>query len=252
MQQYSLFTNEYDADIEILLKKRLAAENSKSVVERVSDDGKAVTVITDAETDIWKLSCAVCEMMLNDLKYFEMTRLANNLPPAVNNIASIIEEASKTGGVYPFADDVKQGIFEYLSETDTMNLEGYLRFRLKDVIERWSVFIDAAADEMMLINEFNELTKLLGLFTVIEPPRSGKLTVILNPDGSCTITNYIDGNYENEGFRIDCAEGSNEGVINMLIGMSPSSITLHDLSFGRCDKLKAAIETVFGARLNGD
>lgn len=252
MQQYSVFTNEYDTDIELLLSRRLAPEENR--IEIKKDDGihHRVEVIIGGNDELRALSKALADMMRNDLKYFELTRLASNLPKEFGSRERIVREAAEKSSEYDYDEAIEEGIFEYLKENRELNLEGYLRFRLKDVIEIWSIFIDAAADEMMLMDEFSALTKLLGLFSVVEPPRSGKLIVFLNPDGSCTITNDREADSENSFFRIDCAAENNEGVISMLMGMSPRSIAIHDLSFGRCEKLRTAIETVFGARIVED
>lgn len=67
--------------------------------------------------------------------------------------------------------------------------------------------------------EYNELLEILGLFSDVRPTDGTDVLVILQPDGSCTVT-------DGDKLRIDCAPNSNEGVLSMLTGMAPSHITL--------------------------
>ena len=93
--------------------------------------------------------------------------------------------------------------------------------------------------------EYNELLEILGLFSDVRPTDGTDVLVILQPDGSCTVT-------DGDKLRIDCAPNSNEGVLSMLTGMAPSHITLFDFSNGACDKLCRAICLLFGTHVEKD
>ena len=105
--------------------------------------------------------------------------------------------------------------------------------------------VDIAAEEFLLIEEYNELLQILGLFSDVRPTDGTDVLVILQPDGSCTVT-------DGDKLRIDCAPNSNEGVLSMLTGMAPSHITLFDFSNGACDKLCRAICLLFGTHVEKD
>ena len=256
MQQYSVFTNEYDADIGKLLSRRLAGRESGIELTKSSDYSVTVSVSSEAALDA--LSAAVCELMLEDLRYFEIAAMVNRLPFSLDEKRRIlpaavrIEDSSETASENS-ARAVEE-LREYFSDNFRLNLEGYIRFRLPGEVEKWSVMVDAAAEELLLGEECADLIHLLGLFTTVEPPRTGGVAVLLNPDGSCTITDADSAHCSlaSPHFRIDCAPNSNEGVISILTGLSPSAITLYDFSFGRSEKLRAAIETLFAPRLDQD
>lgn len=247
MRLFSVATNEYDADIEKLLSRRLIRHGLGSLPVESGDGGKTLTFGVENEDELRALSAALAELMLIDLRYFEIAGLVDRLPFALEDKKRILPKALEFSGVQSDCGNAADAIFDYFHEYSLLNLAGYLRFRLRDVLENWSVCVDAAAEEQLLSEEFEALTSLLGLFGATQTEASGDVSVILNPDGSCTIRGSQGKN--KEGFRIDCAPDSNEGVLNILSGLTPERILLYDFSFGRCDKLRAGIELLFGARI---
>lgn len=187
---------------------------------------------------------ALSELMLVDLRYFEFARMVDMLPFSVDEKKKILPCAL---GSAPESDPnmISERVFDYLCDNSLLNLNGFLRFRLQDVIESWQVSVDIAAEEFLLIEEYNELLQILGLFSDVRPTDGTDVLVILQPDGSCTVT-------DGDKLRIDCAPNSNEGVLSMLTGMAPSHITLFDFSNGMCDKLCRAICLLFGTHVEKD
>ena len=187
---------------------------------------------------------ALSELMLVDLRYFEFARMVDMLPFSVDEKKKILPCAL---GSAPESDPnmISERVFDYLCDNSLLNLNGFLRFRLQDVIESWQVSVDIAAEEFLLIEEYNELLQILGLFSDVRPTDGTDVLVILQPDGSCTVT-------DGDKLRIDCAPNSNEGVLSMLTGMAPSHITLFDFSNGACDKLCRAICLLFGTHVEKD
>ena len=248
MQLYSIVTNEYDADLEKLLKRRLARQNMGALP--IVSDGRhsALTLGIDTGEELRGLSAALSELMLIDLRHFEIADMVGKLPFPLREKQRILKRALRSA--LPAAEQTltraAEDIRQFLQESELLILEGYLRFRLQEELESWSICVDAAAEELLLEEEYEQLTTLLGLFSALEPGQSGEVLVALNPDGSCTLT----GKKENGGeFRIDCAPGSNEGVLDLLSGMAPKRILLYDFSFGKCDKLRNGIELMFGGRV---
>ncbi|MBR6006731.1 MAG: hypothetical protein IK064_03805, partial [Clostridia bacterium] len=171
MQLYSIVTNEYDADLEKLLKRRLARQNMGALP--IVSDGRhsALTLGIDTDEELCGLSAALSELMLIDLRHFEIADMVEKLPFPLREKQRILKRALRSA--LPAAEQTltraAEDIRRFLQESELLILEGYLRFRLQDELESWSVCVDAAAEELLLEEEYEQLTTLLGLFSALEP-----------------------------------------------------------------------------------
>lgn len=259
MREFFIFTNEYDADIERLLKRRLQKRDTACAVEfgafehgAETADGirtESAVLVRALDDDALDALCAgVSELMLLDLRHFELANSVERLPFSLKEKKRIlrisVERTGDLGDVKECAAEVRQ----YLNENDSLNLEGFIRFRLKETVELWSAAVDAAADELVESEALSELFGLFGL-TNYEPGSGGtEVAVIFNPDGSCTITNGLFFEKSDEKrFRIDCAPGNDAGVLGLIGGLSPLSVSLIDLSMGKCEELKNSLHALLSS-----
>lgn len=242
MQTYSISTYDYDVNMEKLLARRLRKQEFEPEMDS-SISKKRVTIRLNDDEGLVKLSNALSELILIDLRHLEIARITNALPFTLEEKRRLLPLALKSSIQYSDYKKTAEEIYDYLKENDLLIAEGYMRFRMQDVMETWSVCVDAAAEEQLLHEEYMELMRLLGMFVDLRAPATSAVTIILHPDGSSTITDEND-------VRIDCAEGNDGGVLSMLIGMAPEKIYLYDLSRGRNSSLKESIKTLFGARVS--
>ena len=113
---------------------------------------------------------------------------------------------------------------------------------LPEIIETWQACIDASLDEIMLRDEYLELVRLLGAF-VSEPNDHVRcVNLILQPDGSCVLTDEND-------LRIECSPGCEKNILDTLADISPEKITVYDLSMGRFNDFKESLKSMFGGRI---
>ncbi|MCH5278315.1 MAG: hypothetical protein J1E60_00820 [Christensenellaceae bacterium] len=242
MQTYSIITYDYDVNMEKLLIRRLRKQEFEPEIDS-SESKKRVTITISDDECLVKLSNALSELILIDLRHLEIARIANALPFTREEKRKLLPRALKSSIQYSDYSKTAKELYDYLTENDILIVEGYMRFRMQDVMETWSVCVDTAAEEQLLHEEYMELMRLLGMFTELRAPATGAVTIIMHPDGSSTITD------ENE-VRIDCAQGNDGGVLSMLIGMAPEKIYIYDLSRGRNSNLKESIKTLFGSRVS--
>ena len=111
-------------------------------------------------------------------------------------------------------------------------------FRMRAALADWQLCVERAAADQMLCREYTELMELL---RSVAPPRLGEVSVCLHPDGSCTLTDDSDACIE----YVDCSE---DGILSLLVGMSPSRLTVYDLS-GGSSRLPETIARVFAGRV---
>lgn len=274
MQDYFVFTNEYEANIVKLIKRRLAEQEtdaSKELIGRIerSEGGEysacssaspaksCAVIAADEEAELDALSLALIRVLLIDLRYFELADMIAPLYESHEAKRRMLERALELTKEPRIPDGAAEALKSYLYENGSLNLEGYLRFRLRDGMEFYRAAVDAAYAEEYEAELLNDLFSLFGLPLVSSAPQNGEpiggaILAVLNPDGSCTLSDAQSTYERNEGngagtehFRIECAPGSVDGVLFLLRSMAPRCVRLVDLSLGKCDELRRAIEDMF-------
>ncbi len=242
MSIFSIITYDYVKELPLLLKKRLNGQSLEVTVE--SDDKTFRAAIhTNSEEQVRGLCEAVAELILLDLRHFEMASLVDRLPFDIADKRRILPSALKSSAQYIDISKAADEIRSYFDENTELNVEGYLHFRMQETIELWRVHVDIAAEERILHAECLELIGLLSTYCSIRSNGNVHLDIILQPDGSCTVT---DGNC----LRIECDHNGDDGIIGLIVGLSPSNLTIYDLSQGRFDALKETIKLIFGTKVD--
>jgi hypothetical protein len=241
-------THEYDVDIKKLLQRRL--EQAGQPVALSGDNG-LVRIELSGEGALEGWCTAVCALLLRDLAHFEMARMVNDLPLSLEEKRSVLPEAVRLSRAMlqgeedaPSAAqaDVTHMLMAYYAEEDHLNLEGFMRFRLKEVLRDWELCVMQATEELLLQAEYNELMHVLSAFMQLAPPQIKDVYVVLNPDGSCILTDDKDS-------RIEYDPCTGDNVLNALAGLSPERITVYDLSGGRSAQLAEALIRMFEHRV---
>ena len=212
----TLHTQKYDVDLHRLLSRRLMQTDCAFAIEPVAD-GVAVSV--QGAYAMEGLSAAVAALLCRDLQYFELAHMADALPLELTQKQEVLTEALQNARCQERFEEVRRGVQTYLETENEMNVEGYLRFRMQDSLELWQLCVET------------------------DPPAAhiGELSVCLNPDGSCTLTDDSDVRIE----YVDCSE---EGILHLLMSMAPDRLTVYDLSGGRSN-LPETLARVFAGRI---
>ena len=234
-------TYEYDADIPRLVKRRLKKlDPSLSLREGSGKRTAEAQVETAEEMDAW---CeAVAEVLLYDVAHFELARLVNDLPISLEQKKLALPEVIKSARSVGMVQTLKREVAAHYDENDTLILEGYVRFRMKDVQRAWEFTVIRAVEELLIKNEYLELMSVLSAFVQLQPPRIKDVSVILNPDGSCTLTDDMNS-------RVDYEKCTGDGVVSILVGLAPERITVYDLSGGKSTTLAEILIRVFEDRV---
>lgn len=124
-------------------------------------------------------------------------------------------------------------ILKYFNKNKDLNIEGFVRFRLKDYIEELNFAVERAVDEFIVQKEYNEFIDLLKYFVDLQEPRVSVVHVLQEEDGSFQIMdrnhNFINNEYL-EGYLADILneEVNHEDLlISALINVAPLKIVLH-------------------------
>ncbi len=242
MNILSIGTQEYDVDIEKLLKRRLRQAGWEPDLGVSFGDEQVVSAEVGSPEELSSWIMAIGRLLLKDMAHFEMARLINELPLTLAQKQMALPEAIRSARSFNAESRILRSLREHFDEHEHLNLEGFMRFRMKDVLEGFSLCVDRAAEEILLRSEYLELMSVLSAYVRMRPPCIREISIILHPDGSCTLTDDSDS-------RIDCESCSDDSVMNVLIGLSPERITVYNLT-GRDDSLLSeALKRVFKDRV---
>jgi hypothetical protein len=237
----SVGTLEYEADIKRLLERRLKIAGSEKIKLKDEESGR-ISAVLDDENEMNEWCSAIAQLLLRDLAHLEVARLVNELPLSLSEKHMVLPEAIKNAHNAERNFGVTRMLTEHFKDNPHLNLEGFMRFRMKDVLAAWELCVDRAAEEWMLKKEYYELMGILSAFVQLQPPRIKEISLCLNPDGSCTLI-------DDEKSRVDYSSCTGDGVVSVLVGLAPERIIVYDLSGGKGEGLSEALLRVFADRI---
>jgi putative sporulation protein YtxC len=154
-------------------------------------------------------------------------------------LQSVAEELHSEGKGYGLVDRssrrrfVAQHLKEYLETHDELNLEGFVRFRLKEYTSEIEEAVDRAVDSYMMEKEYGEFIRLLRYFVETQEPRAEEVNVIVSPDGQFWLADAagqkVKSNRLDE-LVIEMVDGDIEYqdvLMSNLITMAPSRVVIH-------------------------
>lgn len=239
MRVCSVGTGKYEADIGQLLNRRLGQEGG--LTARSLGRGGAEAGISGPEG--FRAWCrALSDVLTMDLSQFELAYMVNELPVSLEEKKAILPEAIRLSRRRCAREKVQEMLEEYFGSHDHLVLEGFMAFRMKECKQEWERCVIRAADELLLNVEYMELMQALAAFVRLRAPRMREVYVILNPDGSCTLT-------DEEELRIDYERCTTDGIMSILVGLAPERITVYDLSGGRSAGLGESLTRIFEGRV---
>lgn len=136
---------------------------------------------------------------------------------------------------------------EYLESNNDINIDGFIRFRLKEYVNGLYDVADQAADDFIMDREYQEFIELLKYFVEIQDPRADLVNVVLQPNGAFKLYDeqgqVINSDYLEE-FMLNIAENEinyEDMLISALITVAPNKIVFHP---GNGSMPKNTVETV--------
>ena len=239
MTTYAIVTTRYEIDLHSLLTRRL---QQCGCLYGMTECVHGLMITVQEGDQAARLATALALLIGKDLMQLELARYVDGLPMNLQEKQSILAGVLQQLRGAALPDSATADMNAYLSQADNLNLEGYLLFRMHDQLTDWQDQALHAASEASLRKEYTELMGVLHTFVETQRPGIGELSICLNPDGSCTLTDDSDARIE----YVDCSE---DGIISLLVGMSPTFLTVYDLTGGNGKRLTEAIRRVFAGRV---
>ncbi|MDP2859328.1 MAG: putative sporulation protein YtxC [Bacillota bacterium] len=177
-------------------------------------------------------------------------------------LESVTEELHGEGKGYGLVDRSSRRLFvaqhlkEYLETHDQVNLEGFVRFRLKEYTGEIEEAVDRAVDSYMMEKEYGEFIRLLRYFVETQEPRADEVNVIVSADGQFWLADAqgqkVKSSHLDE-LVIEMVDGDIEYedvLMSNLITMAPSSVVIHRPEGGEIPGTYIeTIKSVFGDRV---
>lgn len=142
-------------------------------------------------------------------------------------------------------------IIKYFNKNQDLNLEGFIRFRLKNYLEELKFAVEQAVDDFIIEKEYNEFIDLLKYFVDLQEPRISVVHVKQKKDGSFQILDKMRNVINNEYLEGYLADIFNEEVeyedllVSALINVASEEIILH---FENND-IKETLKKIFSDRV---
>lgn len=150
----------------------------------------------------------------------------------VDHLNESLTPDKKLGKILRREEIIRQTI-RYFNKNQDINVEGFVRFRLKDYIDELKLAVELAVDDFIIEKEYNEFIDLLKYFVDIQEPRIKQANVTQTNNGSFKILDKL-GNVINneylEGYLAEMFDGEVEYedlLVSALINVAAEKIILH-------------------------
>jgi len=148
-------------------------------------------------------------------------------------------------------------IIEFLNACNHIDIDGFIRFRLKEYTRDLQEAADKAVDDFLLDREYKEFIQLLRYFVDIQDSRTDMLNVVMKPNGVFKLYDrqkrVINSAYL-EGFIIDLVDSEinyEDLLISALVTLAPREIVFHMGEYAAEDQgVLETIKNIFSQRVS--
>ena len=197
-----------------------------------------------------KTSCDILSQYIFDVY------IKNYIYKYINLYYSYFDKNEKNEIYESFATDrekrfVSAKLFEYLKENNSLLVEGFVNFRLKDYLLDAEDRIEIIVEDMLAKKEYYEFIKLLKYFINVRDSKCDTVNIVKSKNGAYVL-------YDNQGNKIE-ADGRkefmfeisdeefciNDVLINDLISISPKRVIIHNKENFENVQILKTVEGIF-------
>lgn len=146
-------------------------------------------------------------------------------------------------------------LFEYFERSNSLILDGFVNFRLKDYIKDLEEIVEKAVDDFLMEREYKEFIRLLRYFVDIQEPKFDIIHIMADYDNKYILLNESLEEITNEciqEFVNEISEGevnNDDLLVSSLITMAPKKIIIHNLDKFRNKELLETVKNVFSGKV---
>lgn len=146
-------------------------------------------------------------------------------------------------------------LLDYITTTDLIIINGFIRFRLKDYLIELAEIVDKAVDSFLLEKDYTDFIHLLRRFTETNESKVDFVHVVFYPEGFFKLFDkhgkvIRSGLLEKAGGEQDRNEVSYDDLlISLLVSLVPNQIMFHSCGNGRTMIVQKMIRDIFSGQL---
>lgn len=146
-------------------------------------------------------------------------------------------------------------IKKFISETEEINIEGYITFRIKESEEDFQSIVDKIIEKYMVEKEYDEFIKLLKYFVDIQECKIDEVNIYADKDGNYkifdsngnSILNKMSEEVNISGYKTPV--NKEDLIISGLITLAPKRIVIHCAEYFFNKELLETIKKVFEQKI---
>ncbi len=146
-------------------------------------------------------------------------------------------------------------LVDYLQNSNSLILDGFVNFRLKEYIKDLEEIVDKAVDDFLMEREYKEFIRLLRYFVDIQDPKINVIHVIVSYDNKYILLDESKKEITNECIQEFVNEISlgeinyDDLLVSSLITLAPRKIVIHSTTQFRNKELLETIKNVFSGKV---
>ncbi len=243
------------------LEKNLNGTDTKVIYGK----GKAKCIFKDDENTRNLVAKSIREFIVENLEAKEIERLIEKdyeyftrdekLSFKKDIQTAIKAEADIYGKLFVLRRNriIEAETSKYFTENSSLNLGGFVPFRLREYLTEIENLISYLADDFLMKREYNDFLNLLATYVNTQENKIKLLNIVVTENREYL---YFDGQkrllnaeYEAEA-AIEFGEdfSSEDLLINVLINKNPETVVLHNRQFIK-KEIASTIECIFGDRV---
>lgn len=264
-------------ELKKILEDMQGKESSLEILEKIYCDGKFIDVICDplqytddlkdhiidvVSTCVYKFVISMfiskeIDYFFDNSYFFIKYDEVDDVKGEVINI--LLNDDYKR--LDSFFVDKKNSILKKIKscveENNVINIDGFIRFRMKDLFNEIEMIVDRVVEKHMVEKEYNEFIKLLKYFVGVQESKINEVNIIIDKLGSYTILDE-DNNNVCDLFLDDLNDidapivniNKDDLLISGLITNSPRRINLHGAENSLNIEIIETIKQVFEDRVS--
>lgn len=148
---------------------------------------------------------------------------------------------------------VQSSFFEYLKENKTLNLKGFVSFRLVEYIKYLDTVIDICVNKFVIDREYLEFVNLLRTYVFSSPSNSKTVHLVYKNNESILLDEEkniipVNNNVFNMHYLSDISFSSNDYALNNLLTLLPENLYVHLID--NKDEFISTLENIFDTRVS--
>ncbi len=176
----------------------------------------------------------------------------------INKAFCIVEQGDKIkqNGLTKRKNKIAKKLVEYFESEDSLILNGFINFRLKEYIEDLEYVAEKAVDQYLTEREYNEFLRLLKYFIEMQEPAYEVINIIVNSEGMYHLHSGDGKDITKEcvrEFELEMQEkriNLDDLLISTLVSLAPTKIIIHNVDLFKNVELLDTIKKVFDKRIS--